>query len=127
MSDLITVTGPQVRITATGFQPLYEALDVSAYDELCLLTGVMSFESPSSPSISVGLWTGMQLASDAGWYPVFQETFSSVSYFMTLVSDFWAVPNGVLRYVRYNVTVLSGASAATFFISGVARSFRKAT
>lgn len=113
----ILVTTP-VRITATGAQELRLALDVSAYDVLDLELRVLRLEG-TSPSVTVEIQTGMQRESSEGWVTL-GTAFPAVA--TAPKSEVRNLTN-LLRYIRWNVTVLSGSGspAATFMIDGVGR------
>jgi hypothetical protein len=119
------LTPQPIRVTSTGFQPLYLAMDISGFDQLDILSGVMTLEGTSSPSVTVAIWTGMQAQTDDGWVTL--VSFPSVNqpdkYQKLVVAP--ALTTGALRYIRWKVTALTGTvPAATFFISGVGRSYQ---
>jgi hypothetical protein len=111
----VVLTSIPIRVTATGAQELRLAQDMLLFDQLDLELQVLSLEG-ASPSITVGLQTGMQIESTEGW--------------VTLGTAFTAVSSApssqkrnfpeLLRFVRWNVTALSG-TAATFYICGLGR------
>jgi hypothetical protein len=122
MATPFALTHHPARVTATGFQPLYLALDVSAFDALDVELGVLSLEG-TSPTVTVQLWSSLQKATDSGW--MLLHDFGNKSgvfnaYYRARVQR----SAGLLRYLRWKVTTLggSGSPAATFFIRGVGRS-----
>lgn len=115
MADVFALTHQPIRVTAVGFQPIYLAMDVGAYDFLDVAFGVLALEG-ASPSVTVELWTGMQVQSDNGYVQLLQ-------FVTTTTPNIWQWPSiqtGLLRYLRWNVTALAG-TAATFTIRGMAR------
>lgn len=112
----LVLTDLPVRVTATGAQPLELAAEVLEADELTLELRVLGLEAAAGgPEVTVELQTGMQRDSSVGW--VSCGAFPPVS----------AAPSAqlrrfgqLLRYVRWNVSALTGSSA-TFFVSGVPR------
>ena len=118
MARPITLTHQPIRVTATGFQPLYLAMDVSAFDILDIELGIVGLEG-TSPSVTVNVYTGMQNQVDDCWLPL--STFASQSTPDTYLKQ--SFQGGFLKYVRWNVTALAG-TAATFYIRGMGRSYR---
>jgi hypothetical protein len=120
MADIITLTPQPVRVTATGLQPIYLSLDIGAYDFLDMELGITNLEG-TSPNVTVELWTGMQTQTDNGWVQLYQ--FPNQSANNTWLKQ--NIPNGLLRYLRWNVTALGGTGpAATFFIRGMGRAYK---
>ena len=123
MADVIQVTGGIVRVTTTEWQALDQAIDISAYDELDLVIGVVSLESAGN--LQIKLATGMQKMSGqtdpsslAGWFQV--ASFSSIGSAPSWEKIRIASTAGLSRYLRWFVGSLS-ASAASFTIEGMAR------
>ena len=91
-----------------------------AYDRLDLYLQVYSLEG-TSPSVVVTVETSMQNESDDNnlWHNL--VTFGTIS--ASNDSDKQSATSGVLRYIRWRVTTLSGTGtpAATFIIHGVGR------
>jgi hypothetical protein len=113
----VILTEVPIRVTATGAQELRLALDLLDLDELDLELQVLRLEG-TTPSVTIELQTGMQIESTEGWVSV--AAFNAVS----------TAPNAqkrnfvnLLRFVRWNVTTLSGSGgpAATFLIHGLGR------
>lgn len=105
-----------VRVTADGAQQLRLAAPVTDFHALTLSLHVYAIEFPTSVTVTVE--TGMQNESEDGWQTV--DTFSTVVASPTTTSKVFV---GLLRYVRYRVT-LNGTSAITFSIQGVAQGSR---
>jgi hypothetical protein len=114
MPDIVMLTQKPVRVTSAIPQDLRLAVDVSAYDELDLLLHVVGF---AATSLVVAIETAMQNESQDAWRPV--VAYSSVS--SSNVAELKNVKN-FLRYLRYNVTTLSGSTPnATFTLQGMGR------
>ena len=103
-----------VNVTGTGAQPLELAREVLHTDEITFELQVLNF-SGASPSITVELQTSMQIESTTGW--VSAGTFSPIS---SAPAAQLRPFSRFLRYIRWNVSAISGTSA-TFFLSGVER------
>lgn len=108
MADIIHLTDKPIRNTAATIQELRLAVDVSAYDELDLLLTMYE-----GSSISVELWTGMQIETEEGWVIV-DTAFTTISLNGETKKNF----KNFLRYVRWK-QVTSGD--ATFMINGIGR------
>ncbi len=121
MAVPITLTQQPIRVTATGFQPIYLASDVGMFDVLDMELGVTGLEG-TSPTVTVELWTGMQSQTDDGYVQLY--AWSNVSAANTYLKS-GAINSGMLRFVRWKVTTLggTGSPAATFFIRGMGRSY----
>lgn len=120
MADMFTLTPQPVRVTATGFQPIYLALDIGAYDFLDAELGILNLEG-TSPTVTVELWTAMQNQVDDGYVQCFAWTNQTTTNTWIRATGV----NGLLRYLRWKVTTLGGTSpAATFSIRGMARAYK---
>jgi hypothetical protein len=116
LADEFTLTPQPVRVTATGKQLIREALDVSAYDQADVLPFVAALEG-TTPSVTVRIITGMQVASEDGW--VVAGTFSAVTAGNTPLKI--SCP-GLLKFLRWEVSAISGSgAAAAFTVSGMLR------
>ena len=100
----------------TTDQPLYTAVDVLEYDVLDFLI-TAAFEAPTTPSLTVGLISGMQCASSDNW--ILLST--AIGTFTASGSAAASYSGGFFRYVRWRVTSFSGATSANFTIEGVGR------
>jgi hypothetical protein len=124
MADVITITPQPVRYltsAGTGLQPIYLALDAGAYDFLDLETGVVSVEGAVT-AFTLDLYTGMQTQTDDGWVQV--VTLSSATTSPTWTKVNVPATTGLLRYLRWRVTTITGGTAVTFFIRGMGRAYK---
>lgn len=117
MADEFSLTTGPFRAIAVQKQDLRLSLDVSGYDEIDILLGVVQISGGGSATVRI--ITGMQLESDDGW--VVAGTFNSVS-----TTNSWEKINikNFLRYIRWEVSVLSGSSpTVTFVLPGMLRAW----
>jgi hypothetical protein len=120
MADMFTLTPQPVRVATVGFQPIFLALDMGAYDFMDVQLGILNLEG-TSPTVTVELWTAMQNQVDDGYVQCFAWANQNTSN--TWIKG--TVSTGLLRYLRWKVTTLGGTSpAATFSIRGMARSYK---
>jgi hypothetical protein len=111
----LTLTERPIRVKGTEAQELRLARDVIAFDLLVLELRILTLDGPAGSEIEVALETGMQRESDLGWVAL--GSFTSVTAAPSAeVKTF----EGLLRYVRWTVTVITGDSA-TFFLCGRGR------
>lgn len=116
MATELMVTDGVVRVTANGAsQALYQAVDVSRYDQADLLLWLAGLEGTVT-SVTVTIFTGMSIESEDGWWPV--APFTALTTANT--NDRKNFP-GLLKYIRWKVTAFNGTGAATFSIRGMAR------
>ncbi len=120
MAIPFTLTQQPIRVTATGFQPIYLAPDISSFDALDVELGIIGLEG-TSPTVTVELWTGMQNQTDDGFVQLY--AFANQNTVNTYLKQ--NITAGLLRYLRWKVTTLggTGSPAATFFIRGMGRSY----
>jgi hypothetical protein len=97
------------------YQPLREALDISAFDEMDVLLNLASAKTATSGSITVEISTGMQTQTDDGW--VTAGTFTA----MTAVGSQKIHVTGLLQYIRWRVTSQSFDNV-NFAVTGILRS-----
>lgn len=122
MATPITLTQQPVRYTTAagaGFQPIYLAFDVSGFDMLDVEAGLTGVEGAVS-AFTLDLYTGMQTQTDDGWVSVGSSLLSTTSV------NSWnkvSISTGLLRFVRWRVSTITGGTAATFFIRGMGRSY----
>lgn len=114
---LLTFTQKPFVAKATGGAPASVVFDVGLYfASMTLLLKLLNIEG-SSTGFKVKIETAMDAdANDADWV--------SLGLFTTLTAvntvDKQTFTN-LLRYVRWNVDSLGGATSATFTLTGVAR------
>ena len=121
MGEIFSLTGPGVRVTTTtAVQSLELVFDAIAYDEMCIQAMVLGFEGPTSPSFTVGVDTAMQRETTDGWLSI--SSFLAISA-VGVPQSLTLTKGGFFRYLRWNVSNLSGATGVSFYISGVARSY----
>jgi hypothetical protein len=116
MSDDFTLTRGPVRVTAAIRQPLQNALLIQDYDQIDALLGFLAIEGSGTATIRV--LTAMQNETEDGWVTLF--TFANQT-----TANGWDLKSasaGILKYIRWEVTSLGGATAITFQISGMLRS-----
>lgn len=117
MATVFTLTPQPIRVTSVTKEPLYLAVDFSAYDALdvellCTIEG-------TATNAAINLITGMQTETDDGWLI---PTGSFDPFSGTGQQSFVAhVAAGLLQYLRWDVSDLGGATSLTFYIRGVAR------
>ena len=119
MADEFTLTpAGGVRVTGATAQSLDQALEVLDYDEVDVLGGLTGVEGTTTGP-TLRLLTGMQKDTSDGW--VVFVTFTAA---LLNGPNKYEVQNGstkLLKYLRWEVTNLGGATAVTFTISGVLR------
>ena len=116
MADDFNLTGNPVRLTAPGKQRLDLSMDVSDYDLADILLQVLTLEG-TGPNTVVRIITGMQTETEDGWVPAVTFTAVNASNAAEMKLDVH-----FLRYIRWEVTVLTGASAViTFAVRGMLR------
>jgi hypothetical protein len=121
MAVPFVLTERPVRVTAMGFQPLDEALDIGDFDDLDVSLGVLYLEG--NANVTIELWSGMQNQTDSGFVQLYAFAAQTAVYNKYLAAKIKST-DGPLRYLRWKVTALTGSSpAATFFIRGMARNF----
>lgn len=120
MAEPFALTAQPVRVSAMGFQPLYLARDISAYDQIDAVLTVCGLEGTSTPNVTVELWTGTQAQTDDGWVQL--AAFTNLATANT--SEKRSITSGLLRFMRWKVTTLGGTTpAAIFLINCLGRSF----
>ncbi len=116
MATELMVTDGVVRITANGaIQALYQAVDVSRFDQVDLLIWLNGLEGTVT-SVTVSILTGMSLESEDGWVTI--NSFAALTTANTADKKAFT---GVLKYIRWKVTAVTGTGAASFNIRGMAR------
>lgn len=101
------------RVTAAGPSSLVETAELINLRGLELTLTLVGFEGPSDPVLLIGMETGMRYAQD----------FAPWGRFLPLVAPGDACTrhfDQALRFVRWNVVELAGATAAWFTLEGKA-------
>lgn len=115
MSSSFNLTGHPMRVTAPGIQPLVGAVDLGEYSEINAVLSTL--ELVGGGSATVRILTSTQNRNEFGW--VVALTFTAVSTSATFELK---QALSFLRYIRWEVSALSGSSPAlTFSIDGVAK------
>lgn len=113
------LTDVPVKVTTGGAQALELARELLDGDELVAELRVLSLSGGGA--VTVELQTGMQNQSPVGWVSAGQFSAVGSAPAMQLVRF-----THLLRYVRWNVIGLTGASpSATFFLSAIERRWSK--
>lgn len=117
MRTEIRLTGAPKRVTATTTQPASEAIEALGFGSINLFLLVYEASGPS-PSVTVTIETSMQNAADDAvlWDTI--GTFAAIS--ASNSSDVQSITSGILKYIRYKVTLGANTTGATFDLSGVA-------
>lgn len=123
MGELIKLTEDWTTITASSVQPLYSALDITQYNTLdfMFMTGV---DSSGSFTVAVQLMTGMHCFSNTGWLDVPGATASVNTDRIATFKQIPTITSGLLRYLRWKVTLTGSVATARFHIEGVGRTYR---
>lgn len=117
MATEIDLTNCVIRTTPSvnTVQNLQQAVDVSRYDQLDLVLHVVGIEGTATTFV-VSIIGGMSLETEDAW-PVLASFVSVTAVNGVMILN---VPR-LLRYARWKVTTLSGASAVLFTVRGMAR------
>ncbi len=119
MADQFTLTSQPVRLSSPGKQALDQSLEVSDYDELDVLLGLIAVEGTTT-GVVVKIITAMQKDSESGWVDL--VTFASLDGPDKF--DLQNAPAKLLKYIRWEVTDLGGATSVTVTIDGMLRRIR---
>lgn len=117
MRTEIRLTGAPKRVTATTTQPASDAIEALGFKSVDLF--LLVYEASGSPaSVTVSIETSMQNAADDAvlWKTI--GTFAAIS--ASNSSDVISITSGILKYIRYKVTLTVNTTGATFDLSGVA-------
>jgi len=122
MADIITLTHQPIRLSAATRQERYLATEVSSFDILDMQLFIASFEGSGSLAASFKLISSMQMQTDSeGWSDVWIFNVNSSPNASYLAS----IEVGFLRYLRWELTTISGTSPAiTFWLRGLGRSYK---
>lgn len=99
------------RVTAVGPAGAAGTVEFGNYRALRLTLKVIGFDGASDPVLQIAMETGMRYAED----------YVPLGRFLPVVADGESTTrdfDGVIRFVRWNVVQLAGASAVTFTIDG---------
>ncbi len=121
MADLITLTATPVRVTSGagggGMSQLWSARDISAYNFLEIDVMIIGWEGASGSGLAqFRLMTGFQRESPTDWYVGASAAIPQGLSHMRFLVDGWQ-----FRYLSWRCESLANASAATFWIRGMAR------
>lgn len=114
-AGLVTLSADSDGMTG-GVQDVADAIDVSAGDVCDLILTLEAVEGPVDTFV-VTILTGMSRDSESGWYPL--GSFASLT---AAGSNDKARFVGLLKYIRWKVTNLTGGGAAAFQVRGMLRS-----
>lgn len=118
MATEIWLTDGVTRVTAQGaVQALYQAVDVSKYDQADLLLWVHGVEGTATNFV-VSIITGMSTDSEEGWWTV--NSFSNITAANATSFEKKNFPQ-LLKYLRWKVTGFTGPTAVSFSIRGMLR------
>lgn len=118
MADLFRLTETCARVSASGDQPLYNAVDVLQYDVLDVLV-TTTFGPGSSPSLTLSLISGMQTATPDNWIQVSSATLPTLNATTKVGSA--TFDGGFFRYIRWRAVLGPLAAYAQFTIEIVGR------
>lgn len=119
MANVIMLTAQPIRLTGAVKQELYLASDVGAYD-LLDMEAVCTVEGTAT-NAQLKLITGMQAQTNDGWFtPASNLANLNGTGVQTVVGS---LSGGFVRYLRWELVALGGASAITFFIRGMGRTY----
>lgn len=118
MATEIDLTNGVIRMPTNAtytYQQIQQSVDVSRYDQVDLLLHVAGVEGAVTTFI-VSIMSGMQLETDDGWVAL--APFASVT-----TANGTAVLNvpKLFKYIRWKVTTITGGTAVSFTIRGMAR------
>ncbi len=117
MPALLTFTQQPVRVTASGTkQQLWTVLDVLEYDILDIQCGVL--EMVGAGTVYIDLYSGLEREVAEDW-----KLLTSIG--LTAANTFASqnFTGQFLRYLRWVVSFSGGATAATIWVRGMARSY----
>lgn len=114
------LTARPIRVGSSGAkQDLQDALDVSAFaecDVVCVVDGVTG---TSTTGLAIRLITGMTKETEDGW--VVLVSFTAANLTAVAGADIVNASTKMLKYLRWEVTGLGGASNMTFDLQGMLR------
>ncbi len=113
MEAVIRFTEKPQWVTATGPSSSWDVMSFVNFRGLELSLRLVGFEGASDPVLQVAMETGMR----------FDEDFAPLGRFLPLVMPGEVCTRrfeGLLRFARWNVVQLAGATAACFVLEGKA-------
>ncbi len=113
MEAVIRFTQKPTWVTATGPSGSWDVMSFVNFSGLELSLRLVGFEGATNPVVQVAMETGMR----------FDQDFAPLGRFLPLVTPGEVCTrrfDGLLRYARYNVVQLAGATAACFVLEGKA-------
>jgi hypothetical protein len=120
MADEFMLTSRPIRVTGPAAQQLSDALDVSDYDLLDAVCTIDGIEAGGAVTgLAVRLISGMQKETSTGWVEV--AAFTPGGLNTVGKADAVHVSEKLLKYLRWEVTGLGGATAVVFDIAGMLR------
>lgn len=117
MATEFHLTARPLLVSGIKSQALTEALDISQFDEIdavCTICAIVG-----SGALSIRLLTGMQRETDVGWVELLAFTSSNLDSVGD--ADIKNSSTKMLKYMRWDVTSLNGATSFTFDIGGMLR------
>ncbi len=115
MSAIVVVTPKPRRVTGAEVAAESEALEVLGFSKIRLQLRLRVLESPSTPTFKLQMLHSMVLAD--------LQFYTPASVLVTLSAANTSEPlliEAPLRYLRWEVVALTGASAAVFELDGIA-------
>lgn len=118
MADEFDLNKKPVRATGAIRQALDQALEISDYDEVDVICSLLGVEGTTT-GLGIRLLTGMSNETENGW--VVLLTFTAANLNGPNTNDVQNASTKLLKYLRWEVTGLGGATAVTFDLSGMLR------
>ena len=119
MADQFDLTERAVTVTAPQTQPVWQAVDISAYDSLVVQVQCLNSNATTA---SIRLLTGMQKQTTSGY--VSQDAYgliANTSTYIYLRKNYYE-EYSPLRYLLWDVPALTGTTPwASFFITCLGR------
>jgi len=119
MSDQFDITPRPVHITTPQFQPVWQAIDVSAYDSLAFTIAGLTL-SGFTGSCVLQFWGGQQKQTTSGYVALTGNIDLTNASWQFVSLSRKSTP--LFRYLLWNMTQMVGSSPqATFFINCLGR------
>ncbi|MFZ5477061.1 MAG: hypothetical protein ACOZNI_09830 [Myxococcota bacterium] len=119
LADEFDLTSRAIKVTGASKQALQDALEISSYDQLDAVCTVDGIEGGPGTGLVIKLITGMQKETELGWVTLI--SFTAANLAAVGASDIKTASQGLLKYVRWEVTGLGGATSFVFDIGGMLR------